>query len=55
VQLYQQPDGTKVELPSDYTHAWSNGNGDYILANSGDYNPNGSEAGNWQELTPAAH
>lgn len=31
---------TKVELPSHYDHVYSNGNGEYILTNDANYNPN---------------
>ena len=52
VQEYQNPDGTSVELPLDYSHAWSNGNGDYVVTNDALYNPNSNRQGSWQQLTP---
>jgi hypothetical protein len=55
VQLYQTPDGRKVELPNDYNHAWTNGNGDYMMSNSGFYNPSADFPGTWQEINPIAN
>lgn len=51
VETYVDP-GTneRVELSSGYTQAWSNGQGEYILSDSPNFNPNHELRGNWREL-----
>jgi len=52
VDSYYDPLAEKtVELPSEYTSAWSNSLGEYILSDSADYNPNIGSNLNWQEMT----
>jgi hypothetical protein len=51
VETYKDPSsGEKVELDSRYGHAWSNGNGEYILSESPNYDPNKNLNGNWTAL-----
>jgi hypothetical protein len=51
VETYKDPNsGEKVELDSRYGHAWSNGNGEYILSESPDFDPNQHTNGNWTQL-----
>jgi len=40
-----------VELPSGYNYAWSNNNGEYIVTDSPDLNPNVGSNLHW-ELMP---
>jgi hypothetical protein len=49
---YATPDGEKVKLPSFYNHAYSDGNGRYILTDDHFYNPAADPnlTGNWQPL-----
>jgi len=52
IQPYNNPiDGTTVDLPSGYNNAWVNGNGEYILADNPDFNPNIGSNLNWQPMT----
>jgi hypothetical protein len=52
IQPYNNPiDGTTVNLPSGYNNAWVNGNGEYILAENIDFNPNIGSNLNWQPMT----
>ena len=54
IQPYNNPiDGTTVDLPSGYNNAWVNGNGEYILADNSDFNPNIGSNLNWQPMTTA--
>lgn len=47
VDNYTTPgSGTAVQLPSHYSHVYSNGNGEYILTNDSLYNPNTDQAVN---------
>jgi len=39
-----------VELPSGNNHAWCNNNGEYILTDNPNYNPNVGSNVNWQEM-----
>jgi hypothetical protein len=50
IDKYNGDDG-KVDLPSGYSHAWSDGNGTYIVSEDHLYDPNVSGAGGtWHEL-----
>jgi hypothetical protein len=42
--------GKIVELPDYYNNVWSNGNGEYILSNGNNYDPNKLINGNWQRI-----
>lgn len=45
-----------VELPSGYGHAWSNNQGEYILADDPNFNPNLESTQNWSPMqTEAEH
>lgn len=53
VENYADGNGGTYELPSTYSNAWKNGNGEIILSNESSYNPNAdANAGtqNWEEL-----
>jgi len=51
VETYVNPStGEKVELTGGYNNAWVNGLGEYILSDSGSFNPNAALKGNWQQL-----
>jgi len=52
VETYQNPStGERVELDSNYGHAWVNSQGIYLLSDQAGFNPN-SVAGNTQNWTP---
>ena len=40
VTPYDAGSGYKVELPSEYSHAWRTDNGQYIVSDNPNYNPN---------------
>jgi hypothetical protein len=40
----------RVQLTSGYSQVWSNGNGEYVLSNSANFEPNGVLDGNWREM-----
>jgi hypothetical protein len=42
--------GSVVQLPSGYGEAWSNGNGEYLLSNDANFNPNTKSTQSWQRL-----
>jgi hypothetical protein len=51
VDSYYDPiEQKRVELPSGYDNAWTNANGDYIVAESPSFNPNVGSNLNWQPL-----
>jgi hypothetical protein len=51
VDEYRDPvAGSNVELPSGYNKAWVNGQGEYIVTDSVNYNPNVDLGGDWTEL-----
>jgi hypothetical protein len=53
VETYQNPNtGEKVELDSNYGHAWVNGAGEYLLSDKEGFNPNAVLNGSW---TPLQH
>jgi hypothetical protein len=49
------PDGTRVLLPTEYGHAWQDGNGQYIVSNDPSYNPNTdpNQTSSWTAMNPA--
>ncbi|HNR43271.1 MAG TPA: hypothetical protein PKL65_13645 [Bacteroidales bacterium] len=50
-RYYDPHEGREVELPSGYNYAWSNNNGEYIVTDSPDLNPNVGSNLHW-ELMP---
>jgi hypothetical protein len=51
VNDYRDPNsGSVVQLPSGYGEAWSNSNGEYLLSNDPNFNPNTKSTQNWQRL-----
>lgn len=53
VDLYQDPDGSRVELPSGYGNAWRGPNGQYLVTESAGFNPNVELDGSWTRLDSA--
>jgi hypothetical protein len=50
VDRYQESDG-EVGLPSGYSHAWSDGNGKYLVTDEHLYDPNvNGPGGTWHEM-----
>ena len=50
VENYSDGNGASYELPSSYNTAWKNGNGEIILTNETNYNPNIGSTQNWEQL-----
>jgi hypothetical protein len=51
IDRYINPfEGREVELPSGYNHAWCNNNGEYIVSDNPNFNPNVGSNLNWAEL-----
>lgn len=50
VENYKDESGGTYELPSSYSHAWKNGNGEIILSSESNYNPNIGSTQNWEQL-----
>lgn len=51
VEKYHNPiEGKDVELPSGYRHVWANPQGEYVLTDNPNYNPNVGDTRNWQML-----
>jgi hypothetical protein len=51
IDRYFDPfEGKEVELPSGYGQAWGNNNGEYIMSDNPDYNPNAGSNMNWEPL-----
>lgn len=51
VDTYEDPgSGKSVELPAFYGHAWSNGQGDYVVSDTASFNPNETLKGSWSAL-----
>jgi hypothetical protein len=51
IDRYFDPfEGRHVELPSGYNHVWCNNNGEYILTDNPNFNPNENSNLNWQPL-----
>ncbi len=56
VDVYRNPDdGTRVELPSGYNHAWRGLNDEFIVTDNPNFNPNVELKGNWTQLEPQAN
>jgi hypothetical protein len=54
VETYHNPvESRAVELPSGYREAWVSGNGEYILSNDPNFNPNVGSTQNWQRMKHA--
>ncbi|MCX6629552.1 MAG: hypothetical protein NTW28_18190 [Candidatus Solibacter sp.] len=53
VETYRNPtNGETVELSSQYGHAWAGDNGEYILSDSANFDPNVTLHGNYRRLEP---
>jgi hypothetical protein len=52
VEAFQDPWGhtSAVELPSGYSQAWSNANGEYIMSNDANFNPNVGSNTTWRAM-----
>jgi hypothetical protein len=51
VEPYRDPhSGSVVELPSGYGDVWANANGEYLLSNDPNFNPNSKSTQSWQRL-----
>ena len=51
IDRYFDPhEGREVELPSGYNHAWSNNNGEYIMSDNPNFNPNVGSNLHWESL-----
>ena len=56
VETYHDPyAGREIELPTGYGNVWASRDGDYILANDPNFNPNVSAQGTWQRIDPSHH
>jgi hypothetical protein len=54
VETYQNPyDGRAVQLPSSYSYVWVNQNGEYILSNEANFNPNVGSNIDWRPVEKA--
>jgi hypothetical protein len=54
VETYEQPfEGTTVQLPSDYSHAWASARGEYVFSDSPGFNPNVGSTVEWRLLKTA--
>lgn len=49
-RYYDPYEERQVELPSGYNHAWCNNNGEYVVSDNPNYNPNVGSNLTWQEL-----
>ncbi len=53
VETYVDPlAGRDVQLPSAYADAWVSSNGEYILSNNPNFNPNVGSNQNWERMKP---
>jgi hypothetical protein len=51
VEMYRNPaTGDTVELSNQYGHAWAGNNGEYILSDSANFDPNVALRGNYTRL-----
>jgi hypothetical protein len=51
IERYFDPmEGREIELPSGYNHVWGNNNGEYILCDNPNFNPNESSNLHWEPL-----
>ena len=56
VETYHDPyEDRPVQLPSGYNDVWVSRNGEYVLTNDPNYNPNVSAQGTWQRIEPTRH
>ncbi len=56
VETYRDPfDQHDVQLPSGYNDVWISRNGEYILANDPNFNPNVSASGTWERADASPH
>ena len=49
-RYYDPHEGKEVELPSGYNYAWSNNNGEYIMSDNPNFNPNVGSNLHWEPL-----
>jgi hypothetical protein len=49
-RYYDPYEERQVELPSGFNHAWCNNNGEYVVTDNPNYNPNVGSNLNWKEL-----
>lgn len=49
-RYYDPHEGRDVELPSGYNHAWSNNNGEYIVTDNPNFNPNVGSNLHWEPM-----
>ncbi|HJX72504.1 MAG TPA: hypothetical protein VJ346_11140 [Bacteroidales bacterium] len=49
-EYYDPIEGKPVELPSGYDNAWTNANGEYIISDNPNYNPNIGSNLNWERM-----
>ena len=53
VETYRDPyAGREIELPTGYADVWASRDGEYVLANDPNFNPNVSARGTWQRIDP---
>lgn len=51
IDRYINPHEEKeVELPSGYNHAWCNNNGEYIMSDDPNFNPNEGSNLHWESM-----
>jgi len=50
--FYDPHKGEVVELPSGYGQAWANNNGEYIVTDNPNFNPNEQSNLHWEPMTP---
>jgi hypothetical protein len=56
IDTYHDPyAGREIELPTGYSDVWASRDGEYILANDPNFNPNVSARGTWQRIDPSHH
>jgi hypothetical protein len=54
VETYRDPYADRdVQLPTGYQDVWASRDGQYILANDPNFNPNVSATGTWQRIDPS--
>ncbi len=49
-RYYDPYEEREVQLPSGYNHAWSNNNGEYIMSDNPNFNPNVGSNLNWESM-----
>jgi hypothetical protein len=49
-RYYDPHEGKEVKLPSGYNYAWSNNNGEYIMSDNPNFNPNVGSNLHWEPL-----